>query len=236
MKTNIKAIIWDYDGTLVDTREKNLNVLREIVLKVMNKEYANFKCLLSTEKHQEADYKSKNWQELYSREFEMNEEQVNYAGSLWSEYQLLNTTQCKIYNNLPNVIKKLRKYPMGIVSQNASQNIKAQLKSYKLDKYFTDIIGYQEVDYRKQKPNPEGLINCISRLNLDDDNGPIIYIGDHETDVFCARNANEVFERKIVFSIAALYDKPNHIGSWKYKPDYVVNYPQEITEIIEQIE
>ena len=26
----IKAIIWDYDGTLVDTRHKNLNVTKSI--------------------------------------------------------------------------------------------------------------------------------------------------------------------------------------------------------------
>ena len=29
--TNIKAIIWDYDGTLVDTRHKNLHVTRNII-------------------------------------------------------------------------------------------------------------------------------------------------------------------------------------------------------------
>jgi len=27
----IKAIIWDYDGTLVDTRHKNLNVTKNIM-------------------------------------------------------------------------------------------------------------------------------------------------------------------------------------------------------------
>jgi hypothetical protein len=28
--TNINAIIWDYDGTLVDTRQKNMNVTKKI--------------------------------------------------------------------------------------------------------------------------------------------------------------------------------------------------------------
>ena len=40
MNTNIKAIIWDYDGTLCDTRPKNLIVTRKIIEHVTKKSYS----------------------------------------------------------------------------------------------------------------------------------------------------------------------------------------------------
>ena len=39
----IEAMIWDYDGTLVDTRQKNLDVTKEIVFEVLNKAMKNFR-------------------------------------------------------------------------------------------------------------------------------------------------------------------------------------------------
>lgn len=38
----IEAVPWDYDGTLVDTRQKNLDVTRVIVFEVLNKSHEKF--------------------------------------------------------------------------------------------------------------------------------------------------------------------------------------------------
>ena len=37
--SQILAVIWDYDGTLVDTGMKNLNVTRNIVKKITGKHF-----------------------------------------------------------------------------------------------------------------------------------------------------------------------------------------------------
>jgi phosphoglycolate phosphatase-like HAD superfamily hydrolase len=45
--TNIRAIIWDYDGTLVDTRHKNLNVTRNIIESIIEAGVKEFSALRS---------------------------------------------------------------------------------------------------------------------------------------------------------------------------------------------
>ena len=42
---NIRAIFWDYDGTLVDTRLKNLNVTRRIIESIVETGAAEFTAL-----------------------------------------------------------------------------------------------------------------------------------------------------------------------------------------------
>ena len=41
----IKAIIWDYDGTLVDTHIKNLNVTRKIIEHITGKKPENIQSM-----------------------------------------------------------------------------------------------------------------------------------------------------------------------------------------------
>jgi HAD superfamily hydrolase (TIGR01549 family) len=232
----IEAVIWDYDGTLVDTRQKNLDVTKEIVLEVLDKNYAEFPALLSLENYERANATSANWRELYAREFSMNEEQTNYAGSLWTKYQLLHTSRLELYRGLPEIIMELgSSYPQGIVSLNSHVNIRNSLSHNKVETYFTAIIGYEEVDFSKQKPDPDGLLKCITHLDLQGTQGTIVYIGDHETDAHCAINTNKVLGKKRIISIGALYEKEQVHGNWKYQPDHFALTTGHLLEIISQI-
>ena len=133
----IEAVIWDYDGTLVDTRQKNLDVTKEIVFEVLNKSYEEFPALLSLENYEKANSRSANWRDLYSREFLMNEEQTNYAGSLWTKYQLLNKSVLELYRGLREIIIELGiNFQQGIVSLNSHENIRKSLSHNKRRKLF----------------------------------------------------------------------------------------------------
>jgi len=229
----VEAVIWDYDGTLVDTRQKNLDVTKEIVSEVLNKGHEEFPALLTLENYEKANTRSANWRELYSREFLMNDEQTNYAGSLWTKYQLLHTSRLELYQGLRETIMKLgESYPQGIVSLNSHANIRNSLSHNGVDRYFTAIIGYEEVDFAKQKPDPDGLLKCITHLNIHNTRGTIVYIGDHETDAHCVCNANQVLGKKRVTSIGALYEKEQAHKNWNYQPDHIALTTNQITEII----
>ncbi|MEP7373020.1 MAG: HAD family hydrolase [Chitinophagaceae bacterium] len=232
----IEAVIWDYDGTLVDTRQKNLDVTKEIVFEVLNKSHEKFPALLNLENYEKANAGSANWRELYSREFLMNEEQTNYAGSLWTKYQLLHTTRLELYLGLREIIRELgNKCQQGIVSLNSHANIRNSLSHNNVEKFFSAVIGYEEVDFSKQKPDPDGLLKCITHLGLQATTGTIVYIGDHETDAHCAFNTNKVLGKKKIVSIGALYEKEQAHGSWNYQPDHIAFTTGQITEIIEAI-
>ena len=102
--------------------------------------------------------------------------------------------------------------------------------------FFDFIVGYEEVDIRRQKPEPDGLLIGIKHLpNLN--SGYIFYIGDHETDVRSATNANQVLagnRSKIHFrTIGVSYGTEDTRSDWKIKPDYLVHDTSQITEIIQ---
>ena len=75
--TKIKAIIWDYDGTLVDTRHKNLNVTKNIFESITETDVSEFPALRSLENYYLANRRASNWRELYRQEFNLTEKQID---------------------------------------------------------------------------------------------------------------------------------------------------------------
>ena len=63
----------------------------------------------------------------------------------------------------------------GIVSQNSKNSISTTIDEKGLLSHFRYIVGYEEVDLRKQKPAPDGLLLCIQKLS-NSDHGCVFYI------------------------------------------------------------
>ena len=235
---NIKAIIWDYDGTLVDTRVKNLNVTRKIIKDLTGQDTASFPVLRSQENYDAANRRTPNWRELYRKEFDFPESLIDKAGRMWTPYQLDDDTGVEFYSGIAEIIGGMREYPQGIVSQNSRNNILRNLERYDLLPFITVVIGYEEVDIKKQKPEPDGLLNCIEELT-DSNPGCICYIGDHETDVQCAGAARQILQQKNpeldIICIGACYDSGGGISRWKVRPDFTARTVRDIADIIDQI-
>ena len=234
----IQAIIWDYDGTLADTRHKNLIVTRRIVERVTGRSADEFPVLASVDIYGEMTTRAANWREMYQTEYNMTPEQTDWAGRLWSEYQLQDKTPVPMYDGVTAVLEALRHFPQGIVSQNARSNILAALHTQKTDHYFACIIGFEEVDIRRQKPEPDGLLRCIEELTGFSP-GCLLYIGDHETDVRCAQNADRaLLENDLnlqIISIAICHDDMTNPAQWTYSPDRIASSPNDIIQIVNQL-
>lgn len=231
----ICAIIWDYDGTLVDSRQKNLNVTRKIVSKILKGDPTEIHTLSSLENYHQAHIKATNWREFYKESFGLSEAQTDDAGKMWTEYQLEDQTSIPLIDGIEETIISLRGFPQGIVSQNSRENIIQYLKQKNLRPYFKSIIGYEEVALDKQKPSPEGLMMCIEKLT-DFKPGVVIYIGDHETDVQCVLYANNLLsksnaETKII-SLGAFYGFDVDTSSWRVLPDYQIQNAADIKTIV----
>lgn len=231
----ISSIIWDYDGTIVDTRFKNLNVTKTIISKIIGDFDIESSVLNSVENYELANTRSANWRDLYAREFGLNEEQIDYAGKMWTKIQLKDETNVQLFSGIDSTVPKLSGYPQGIVSQNSSRIIRSNLEKFRLENYFSHIIGYEEVELKKQKPHPEGLMTCISSLSDLKNNHSAVYIGDHITDIECAHNVNQKIGENRVISILLNNSRRNSAGEWQFKPDYIADSPEDIPGIIEQI-
>ena len=236
--TNINAIIWDYDGTLVDTRHKNMNVTKKIIAHTTKLDAAKYPALQSLENYHHANRRTANWRELYRREFNLAESQIDQAGRLWTDYQLDDDTEVAFYDGIVAVIHDLARFPHGIVSQNSSSTIVEHLAKKQIRPLFKHIVGYEEVDLTKQKPAPDGLLRCMDKLFALQP-GYVCYIGDHETDVLCVRAANRRLREENVkvkvFSIGACYDKGTDTADWQVRPDFEAHRAEDILEIVDNI-
>ena len=236
--TNINAIIWDYDGTLVDTRHKNMNVTKKIIASTTKTDVSKFPALQSLENYDIANRRTSNWRELYRQEFNLTEKQIDQAGRMWTAYQLDDDTAVDLYEGIDSVIDDLSQFPHGIVSQNSKSSIAQLLEKKHILSSFKYIVGYEEVDLKKQKPEPDGLLSCMEKLSALK-SCCVCYIGDHETDVLCVRAANRALQQgnlKVkIFSIGACYDSGADTATWNVRPDFEAQKVEDILEIVDHI-
>lgn len=236
--SSLKAIIWDYDGTLVDTWEKNLSITRKIVKRVSGIDPMTLPSLQTLESYVWMNRTMQNWRDLYTKTLGLTEEETDAAGMLWSEYQLRDTTPTPLFPGILAALSALEEIPQGIVSQNSREAIARVLGENNLLHLFRSIIGYEEVHLRQQKPEPNGLLMCIEHLT-GLQNGTVLYIGDHETDMACALNANRVLEQRgldvRVVSIGATYSSGRHHPAWTTQPDHEAKAEKDIISIVQRM-
>ncbi len=241
----LAAILWDYDGTLVDSTKKNIRVTKEVLRNFIPELDQNMpKALTSVEEYQKANYKYKNWKELYEFAYGLTMEQIEEAGKLWSPYQLQDDSLPELFEGLLEIIPRLPLKFQGICSQNSAKNIENTLATYEIATFFPAIIGVDEVGFDEQKPNPSGFLKCLSKLKIEYKDSMLIYIGDHAEDVVFAKNAEKCLLEQLRFqndssTVKVITIGVNYSGSdastWAMKPDYVVTSPKEIESIITEI-
>jgi len=206
----IDVILWDYDGTLVNSVPKNINITKQILSVVASRLTGeNLPTHLTCEEEYHiANHQSKNWQDLYVNYYGMTKKEMLEAGNLWTEYQLKNTYPVKLFDQIKQTINEIS-LPQGICSQNSSENINRVLEKNNLSQKFKAIIGYDDIPNDKQKPSAFGGIKCLKQIYETLKNKTIVYIGDHEGDVEFARNIEiELNNNSKVISIAAKYSGP----------------------------
>ena len=237
MSSRVRAVIWDFDNTLVDSRERNLAVTRRIVARLLGR-WDGFSMLSSLESYEAALWRTANWRDMYRVELGMDEEAVDEAGRLWTECQISETTQATIFPGVRKALEELRHLPNGIVSANSRRNIRETLRAQELEGHFEAVIGFEEVHLRAQKPAPDGFLLCAERLNALK-LGVLVYVGDHEADAKCAQNVNAELERRgvevRVISVGAEYGRSEG-AEWSVEPDHLASSPEDVVRVVAAIE
>jgi len=237
MSSRVRAVIWDFDNTLVDSRERNLAVTRRIAVRLLGR-WDAFSMLSSLESYEAALWRTANWRDMYRVELGMDEEAVDEAGRLWTECQISETTQATIFPGVRKALEELRHLPNGIVSANSRRNIRETLRAHELEGHFKAVIGFEEVHLRAQKPAPDGFLLCAERLNALK-LGVLVYVGDHEADAKCAQNVNAELERRgvevRVISVGADYGRSEG-AEWAIEPDHRASSPKDVVRIVGAIE
>ncbi len=235
---SVCAVVWDFDGTLVDTRAKNMSVNRRIIEKVTGRSWREWECLESLEKYERVLRRVRNWRELYQHEFGLTPEDTDRAGSLWTPLQAEDTTPTHVFDGIPDAVAALNHVTHAIVSQNSRTTIEDRLADAGIGSRFDAVIGYAEVGRDRQKPHPDGLLACLDQL-ADGTDGSFLFVGDHPTDTECAIEANRVLEGRgqpaRFVAVAACFGDIYDTDDWAIRPDHVARHPREIVAIASEI-
>lgn len=153
----INGILFDYDGTLVDSARKNMQVCIA-VLKHFDPQIEEHlpEALTSYDKYQKANHETKNWKELYVKAYGVDPAHLEEAARLWGPEQEKDERMPEMFDGMTELIRALKPIPLGICSQNNSVQIENTLKHYGVRDCFEGIIGTLEVPITKQKPDAEG--------------------------------------------------------------------------------
>jgi HAD superfamily hydrolase (TIGR01549 family) len=235
----LKAILWDFDGTLADTTLRNLNVNRRIMWELTGREWHTIPGLSSPDAYLAAWDRVGNWQQLYTEAFGLSDEQCARAAQRWAPFQLDDPTPVPLLPGIAQALHALGDFPQAVVSQNDRSIIARVLEENAVSHYFSAIIGYAEVPIDRQKPAPDGLFRALEILGIEEP-ATALYIGDHEGDIRCAANANRdltALGHELWFrSVAALYSSNGRHHRWRTAPDYRIEDPAEIAQLVASLD
>jgi HAD superfamily hydrolase (TIGR01549 family) len=238
MHEKLTAVVWDFDGTLVDTRRKNMNVARALVEDITGRSPDDFPALRTVEGYEHALHRHRHWRDFYRQELQMEEPDIDATEASWLEFQIADNTAAETYDGIHDVLAHFGHLPQGIVSLNIRANITRFLAQLEIEHHFGSIFGAEDVETGLQKPHPHGLLRCIESLTGGAP-GLVVYVGDHETDVECAHRANDHFRAAgtdvRVVSVGALYAPHLTDDHWEVEPDGKATRPREIVSELTRI-
>jgi pyrophosphatase PpaX len=175
----IKAVLFDIDGVLLDSFEANLKFFQDLLAKAgyrgpTREEFTNLfhVSMMGVIRKYVLPYSD----EEIQRVFDMGESrEVDYPSGL-----------LKMPKNAEHIIRELKKqYVLGIVSSRVRSGIYEAPALAKLKDCFHITVAYE--DTAKHKPDPEPLLLAAAKLGLKPQE--MVYIGDAESDFLAAKAA-----------------------------------------------
>ncbi len=189
----IKVVLFDIDGTLIDSAEANWRFHN-----TLNKKYGGRQITFE-------EYRK----DLYSHTMravtksccpEISEKQLDeackYGISIYPQFHKF----IKANKNAIELLERLHKnYRIGIVTSRMGTKILDELGEFGVRNFFEHIITFN--DYKKPKPDPEPLLVAFKEFSCRPEEA--VYVGDNQKDVDCSMSAGC---KSIIFGDAAKGD------------------------------
>ncbi len=213
-KWGIKCIIFDLDGTLVDTLDKHIEAFAKL-FKEINKKIPR-KCISENMGRTPKDI-------LLTLIPELKEDRETLGKYAIRKEEILTTLLdiIPLFKGAKEILEYLKeiKIPRALASSTPKFNVDKMLKSAGIYQYFDVIITGEDITVGK--PNPEIFLKAMEKSNFT--NSECVIIGDSPHDVHAAKNA----EMKI---IAVNTGKHSFKELHDTKPDIIVRSLIELFE------
>ena len=209
MKT---AILFDLDGTLLDTLEDLLDASNYAL-----NHYGFPSCTLADLRRYVGNGAENQIRLCLGKE--ATEENIRKVLALYKPYY---TDHCQIktkpYDGIPEALTVLKEnFPIAIVSNKPDSAVKALCADY-----FPGIFALGEAPGCPRKPAPDMVYKAMSALGVE----KCVYVGDSEVDILTAKNAG-VPCLSVLWGFRDQEDMPD--------AEYFCDDPRKLVEAIEEI-
>lgn len=204
----INTVIFDIDGTLLDTEYAVLSSLQDTIVELKGKkmELAELTFALGIPG------------EVSLQQLEI--EDVDEGNAIWNNNLLKYSHTIKLFDGIESIIKelKLQGYKLGVITSKNRKEYKNDFVPFGLDAYFDTVVCVE--DSTRPKPFPDPMFRYLELSNTKQEEA--IYIGDTAYDMLCASDANVKFG----LALWGCHSLKN------IRADYYFNSPKDIPYIL----
>jgi pyrophosphatase PpaX len=211
------AILFDLDGTLIDSIELILSSARHT--------FEGWARGTPTDEEWVRGIGTPLVQQL--RSYAASDDEVAFLLDRYRRYQAEHhdrLTRC--YDDVPEVLGALaaRGHRLAIVTSKASPIAHQSLGFVGIDDYFPVVVGYDETT--RHKPDPEPVRVALSRLGVSAEQA--VFVGDSPHDVHAGKAAG-------VVTIAALWGPFDRETLAEARPDHFIGCMAELPGVLDRV-
>lgn len=214
---NIKMVLFDLDGTILDSKN--------IIIKSFQETFKNKLNLILSEEQCLKFIGPSLWESFTpyaSKEISVDDLVNEYT----SINKSLHTRQnLKLFPHVKYMLFRLKflNYKLGIVSSKRREVVLQGLELFKIKNYFDTIVCVDDI--KTSKPSPEGIIKACDDMAISSEE--VLYVGDHEIDILAAQGA---FAKNALVAHSQNFDK-----AIKLNPDIVISSFKEIELYLQKV-
>lgn len=210
------AVLFDLDGTLVDTKA--------LIYASFRHTFEKYKPEYTLSEQELSSFLGPTLKATFLKYFEADQidELISYYRSYNHEHH---DELVKSFDGAKETLQYLKDngYPLAVVSNKIIPTVQMGLKAFDLDSYFDVLVGAEDIEH--PKPSAEGLLMACQRLYHNHDD--VIYVGDSASDIQACKNM-------CAFSIAAAFDAEREEALRKEKPCRIIHNLKEIIDIVKE--
>ncbi|WP_181189456.1 HAD family hydrolase [Bombilactobacillus bombi] len=208
----IQAVLFDIDGTLLDTEKQVIAGLQQALKAKKN----------LTVTPEQLFYTLGIPGLQVAADFADNPQEAEQILQCWEQNMRTNFQSVTIFSGIMDLLKQLqqRQLSLAIVTSKTRAEFDDEVKNFGFEQYFQTVITAS--DTKEHKPHPAPILKGLERLQ--NPASDALYVGDAIYDQQCAHAAHVRFARAVWGS----KDNPEF-----KQADYQLQHPQDLIKIVD---